>query len=448
MRLNTKSLTLALVITLGLAACNLPLGTGSPPDTVATMRAITTSQAATLQALETPGNDTPIPSPLPTLNFPTLPPLNTPDTVTVTVTPIPTAQAAKTATPVSYCDWAAYIKDVTIPDGTIFAPGAQFTKTWRLQNIGTCAWTTSYDLVFSSGDKMGAAVAVDLPTTVYPNQVVDLSINLRAPATEGRHRGYWGLRNASGVIFGIGNTSKDAFYVDIKVVGSMTTVFNFAKEYCHADWRSEAGDLGCPGNVGGKKGYAIQVENPQLENGTIYKGLGILTVPQKIYNGYLQGHYQPFAVKNGDRFRAIINCEYKSSGCSVLFRISYKIGDDPVKTLWQFPEAHEGQYYTVDLDLSAFAGKKVKFILTVLANGSADADKPVWVAPRIDRPSNLIPPSATPKRSPTRTNTAKPIRTRTPTRAPTLTPTPTLTLTPIPPITDTPTVTPTSTPAP
>jgi hypothetical protein len=445
MRINFKFLALASAMLFGLAACNLPLGSGSP-DTVATMRALTTAQAATLQALQTSTSATPTLSSLPTLSFPTLPPLNTPGTIT----PIPTVQGANTATPISYCDWAAYVKDVTIPDGTILAPGTAFKKTWRLQNIGTCAWTTSYDLVFSSGDLMGGAAAVGLSTTVYPDQTVDVSVNLRAPAAEGRHRGYWGLRNASGVIFGIGNTSKDAFYVDIKVVGGMTTVFDFAANYCQADWRSEAGDLGCPGNEGGKKGYAIQITDPQLEDGTTYHGLGILTVPQRIYNGYLQGYYQAFAVRNGDRFRAIINCEYLDPGCDVLFRLDYQIGSGSLKTFWQFLEAYDGKYYTVDLDLSSFAGKNVKFILTVLADGSADADKPVWVAPRIDRPTNLITPSTTPTQLPTMTKTVRPTKTPTsgstvpPGPPPTVTPTPTmLILTPT--ITITPTVTPTAT---
>ncbi len=428
MRRNIKFFTLISILLFSLAACNIPTGSGSP-NTVATMRAITTAQAATMQALETPADGTPTLSSLPTLSFPTLPPLNTPSTVL----PVPTIQGANTAIPISYCDWAAYVKDISVPDGTVFAPGTQFTKTWRLQNIGTCAWTTSYDLVFSSGDPMGSTVAVDLPKNVYPDQVIDVSVNLRAPSTEGTHRGYWGLRNAAGVIFGIGNSAKDAFYVDIKVVGSMTTVFDFAANYCTADWRSDAGDLGCPGNEDGKKGYAIQVNKPKLEDGTIYQGIGILTVPQQVYNGYLRGYYQAYTVKDGDRFRSIINCEYLSNGCSVLFRLEYKIAgaSDEAKTFWQFPENYEGKYYTVDLDLSPLAGKKVKFILAVLADGSADDDRPLWVAPRIDRPSNLITPE------PTATATPVPSATPAITLTPTLTMTPSLTVTPAPTLTPT-----------
>ena len=36
------------------------------------------------------------------------------------------------------CNDAIYVSDVTIPDGTILAPGGEFKKTWQFQNTGTC----------------------------------------------------------------------------------------------------------------------------------------------------------------------------------------------------------------------------------------------------------------------------------------------------------------------
>jgi len=54
----------------------------------------------------------------------------------------------------SACDAAKFVSDLTVPDGTNFASGAAFTKTWRLQNVGTCTWGTSYRLVFSGGEQM------------------------------------------------------------------------------------------------------------------------------------------------------------------------------------------------------------------------------------------------------------------------------------------------------
>ena len=138
-----------------------------------------------------------------------LPATSTP--VPVTNTPLPTA------TKVSYCDWVTFVKDITIPDGTKLSFGETFTKTWRLQNRGTCTWTPDYMLVFVSGDQMGGTSAVRLSTYVAPGQTVDVSVTLTAPDKRRSYIGYWMLRNPSGVIFGFGDNANKAFYVDIDV---------------------------------------------------------------------------------------------------------------------------------------------------------------------------------------------------------------------------------------
>jgi hypothetical protein len=426
MRLSIKIISLGVALSLLLAACNLPKGT---PNAAATIQAVYTSQAETAATIQAQSGATATLGGLPTITFPTIQPATTAPTLTLTTRPLP-------AIPTTYCDWATYITDVTVPDGTIFAPGAQFTKTWRLQNTGTCSWTPSYALVFSNGNTLNGPTVVALANNVNPGQTVDISVNLTAPATEGSYRGYWLLRNASGAVFGLGPAARDPFYVDIKVVGGMTTVFDLAVKYCEADWVSGAGDLHC-GYTNEKKGYAMLVDRPKLENGHKYDGLGILMVPENVTNGYLKGYFQPFSVQRGDRFRAIINCEYQSNGCNVVFRLDYQIGNSQPQTIWQFTEAYEGQYYTVDTDLSPLAGYQVRFILTVLSNGSPANDRAVWVAPRIERPSNFVTPSATP----TITATFTPTVTGVP---PTFTGTATVTATSVP-NTPTPTVTGTST---
>ena len=301
---------------------------------------------------------------------------------------------------------------------------------------------------------MSGPASFNLGATVKPGETIDISVNLAAPSSEGDYRGNWMLRNASGVLFGLGQQSKTAFYVDVKVKGEMLGVYDFVAEYCSADWRSAAGDLGCPGNTEGKKGYVTKVTKPQLENGSFETHAALLTVPQFVRNGYLQGYYPEFKIKDGDRFRAIISCQYNARGCNAIFELNYQIGNGEIKTLWKFNEAYEGQYYTVDVDLSKLEGKNVKFILTVLANGSADDDRPLWIAPRIERVARLVTPTATPTKtttaSPTKTATATstatvtPTTTATPTSTATSTATATATATAT--LTETPTATPTETP--
>jgi len=351
---------------------------------------------------------------------------------TVTGTP-PTATPTKTQAPVtetvppSNCDKVQFIADVNFPDGTVLQPGAQFTKTWRLKNVGLCAWTTSYQLVFFSGEKMGAASSAAFTKNVAVGETVDISMNMTAPTASGSYRGYWMFKNASGALFGIGAQANKPWWVDIKVTGGPTvtpggptatpsatptpltgTAFDFAANACSASWHSGAGTtaLPCPGTEGDAKGFVFKVSNPKLESGATDSRSGILMVPQNVQDGYLQGIYPAFSVKSGDRFQSTINCEYGANNCYVVFRLDYQAGSDPIKTFWgPFLERNEGKFFNVDVDLTSLAGKDVKFILTVLAAGSPVGDRALWVGPRIYRAdgSNTS-PTATP--SPTQNPTA------------------------------------------
>lgn len=120
----------------------------------------------------------------------------------------------------SYCDRGTFIGDVTIPDGTTLVAGTPFTKTFRIRNVGTCTWTTSYAMVFVAGDLLGApSTAINLTSSVAPGQTMDFSINMVAPTTAGHYRSYWRFRNASGQQFGLGS-GMVTFFADINVSGS------------------------------------------------------------------------------------------------------------------------------------------------------------------------------------------------------------------------------------
>jgi len=191
----------------GVSACNLP-SNATPTqgaDVALTSAAQTVAVNMTQAAI---------------LNPPTLPPVilptSTPGFPTVTLAVATSRPPATSAPPTQSCNIADFVDDVTIPDGTVLKPDESFTKTWRLKNIGTCSWTTSYAIVFSSGDSLGGPATQSLTGNVNPGQSVDIPVNLKAPGTPGSYRGYWKLRNGSGVTFA-------QFYVDIKVASATAT---------------------------------------------------------------------------------------------------------------------------------------------------------------------------------------------------------------------------------
>ncbi len=362
---------------------------------------------------------------------PTVTPV-TPPTVTPggpTLTPTPTSVAGPD------CNRAQFISDISVPDGTTFAPNAPFTKTWRLKNVGTCTWTTAYSVVFVSGDRM-SGVDTLIPETVVPGQITDIGINLTAPPVGGSYRGYWELKDPSGNLFGIGSTFDRPFYVDIKVSGSATTgttVFDFVNSVCMAQWFSGAGSLPCPGSDGDARGFMLPMASPTLENGTSDSRGGLVTEPQNVFNGFIQGVYPSFTVQSGDRFQSTLNCQYGAVDCFVIFRLDVLFPNGTTQNFLSIGERYDGLYYPANVDLSSLAGQSVKFILTVLANGDASGDRALWVAPRIVRTSGggSTPPSATPTLVPgipSDTPTTVPPTAVPPTATPTLVPaTPTAT---------------------
>jgi hypothetical protein len=341
-------------------------------------------------------------------------------------------------------------------------PGAQFTKTWRLKNIGTCAWSKdTYQLVFFSGERMNGPASAPFPTSAANGQTVDISVNLTAPLAAGTYRGYWMFKNASGALFGWGPQGNKPWWVEIRVSGPTVTpggptvtppptvtpggptvtpgvgsAYDFAANACSATWTSGAGQLQCPGTDGDAKGFVLKLNSAKLESGVTDTRQSLLTFPQNVQNGYIRATYPAFAVKSGDRFRSVISCEGGASSCYVEFRFEYQIGSEPVKAFRNpFREKHEGGFFTVDVDLTFLAGRDVKFILTVNSYGSPTGDRALWVGPHIYRatgsaqtPATISATvtssaTATATNAATATATGTPTATGTATTAPTATPT-------------------------
>ena len=118
-------------------------------------------------------------------------------TAATTDTTSVTASSTTTTTVAAGCLSAKYVADVTIPDGTKLKNSEAFTKTWKVQNDGTCDWGDDTVLAFVSGSKLGTPDTVKVGK-VASGSSVDVSVALTAPDQYGNYTGVWQLKNASG----------------------------------------------------------------------------------------------------------------------------------------------------------------------------------------------------------------------------------------------------------
>ena len=387
----TLILPAALVIML---ACNIsnqeplpqPLDQGQLYTAAASTLSVQLTEgalAATATALSQPSSPSE-PEGLPTLaNTRTLVPSATPQPTATpwppTATPVP---PTSTALP---CLSAKFVKDVTVPDGTKFSPGSSFTKTWELQNTGSCTWNEDYQLIFVKGDQMSGDDSASIDTKVNPGDKVQLSVNLIAPANPGEYRGDWMLEDGSGKRFGLGAGSTKSFWVSIRVNQvKKGVVFSFVDAYCSAEWESSAGDLKCPGKGTEPSGFVVRLSEPDLENRKENEP-ALWTNPEMEDDGWITGTFPAIEIKEGDEFIADIGCLADNEKCDVVFRLNYRIGNGSVKELGEWDEDYDGNTTRIDVDLSKLDGEDVIFILTVTTNGKYNEDAAFWLQPHIDR---------------------------------------------------------------
>ena len=118
----------------------------------------------------------------------------------ITVIPSPTFTIGPTVT--TGCVFDSLLQDdITVEDGTQFSPNTAFTKTWRVQNTGSCAWEAGSQLVFVSGDALSGPGSVNVPP-VEIGATADISVNFTSPGTAGTYKSYWQMRRPGGSQFG------------------------------------------------------------------------------------------------------------------------------------------------------------------------------------------------------------------------------------------------------
>jgi hypothetical protein len=125
--------------------------------------------------------------------------------------PTPTPQSVPTAAVAQDCPPSArFVEDVTVPDDSLYNAGVKFTKIWRLRNDGECTWPAGTRWVFIGGDLLGAQSPVEVELA-EPERIIDVSVDMVAPAAPGTYKSYWRLQGPDDEYFG------DQAYVRITV---------------------------------------------------------------------------------------------------------------------------------------------------------------------------------------------------------------------------------------
>jgi hypothetical protein len=168
--------------------------TAAAPAPTATVPTSTPMPSATFQPqLPT----TPFPTPTYTFIYYTA----TSGTLTVTATG---TQYTPTVDPKSLaygCNNLTLIADVNYPSGTVVAPKSNITKTWKVQNTGTCNWMYVYRLTQIGGTDFDAP-SVNLGKVVTVNDWAEVSLNLDIPRKAGTYSAYWRMADGDGHLFG------------------------------------------------------------------------------------------------------------------------------------------------------------------------------------------------------------------------------------------------------
>ena len=123
-------------------------------------------------------------------------------TATVRLQPTRTGAAPTAASGTPGCMGLRFVRDVTIPDNTQMDPAEVFTKSWQVENSGTCSWKPGYQVVLVGGLAMGGS-PFRVAQAVLPGGSILVSIKMVSPTNQtGIVQGTWKMSDEAGLPFG------------------------------------------------------------------------------------------------------------------------------------------------------------------------------------------------------------------------------------------------------
>uniref|UniRef100_A0A3P8YZ19 Protein ILRUN n=1 Tax=Esox lucius TaxID=8010 RepID=A0A3P8YZ19_ESOLU len=135
----------------------------------------------------------------------------------------------------------SFVEDVTIGEGESVPPDTPFTKTWRIQNTGgvTYCWPALCDKYL--WDQFGHVNMV-MVRSLEPQEISDISVQMRSPTAPGMYQGQWRMSTATGLFYG------DVIWVILSVevgglLGVTQQLSSFETEFNTQPHRNVEGDF-------------------------------------------------------------------------------------------------------------------------------------------------------------------------------------------------------------
>jgi len=173
--------------------------------------------------------------------------------------------------------------------------------------------------------------------------------------------------------------------------------YDMSQMVSRAAWRGSAGRVKF-GEQDKVTGYALKLNEVVAEDGQSYRNV-IETVPPGTGFGWIEGYFGewqeqwqiggymlPLQLPYNARFTARVGLSREaqgSGGVTFLFGIQEENGN----TNWwpAVQAAYDGELNSLDIDLSAYGGRKVMAILRVEAGAGPEANHAIWVDPKISQ---------------------------------------------------------------
>ncbi|MBR6089583.1 MAG: SUMF1/EgtB/PvdO family nonheme iron enzyme [Anaerolineaceae bacterium] len=105
-----------------------------------------------------------------------------------------------------------FVSDVTIPDNTVVKRGEWITKTWMLENYGTCIWSENYKVVWSEESLSNNQQLFDIGSEVKPGESAEISVTFPVQGNGSTHISFK-LANTEGETFGLGERGMGDLFI-------------------------------------------------------------------------------------------------------------------------------------------------------------------------------------------------------------------------------------------